>query len=58
MTRTMTFLAVMTAVTSAHADPGHLAAAGGHAHWELLAGLVIIAAIALPLLAKAVWRRR
>lgn len=52
--------AAITAAASATpgvADPGHLATAGGHSHWELLAGLAVIALVIVPLARRALKRR-
>ena len=49
--------AAALAATPAFADPGHVAHAGGHSHWELLAGLAVIALVGLPVIRRVLKRR-
>jgi len=43
---------------SALADPGHIATERGHDHYELLIGLAVIAILGVPLVVRAIRRRR
>jgi hypothetical protein len=43
MTRIAILLSATGLPTIALAHPGHLAAAGGHDHWNLLGGLAVLA---------------
>ena len=56
MIRTITAIAALAA-TPALADPGHIAHAGGHSHWELVAGLAVIAIAGVPFALRAMRRK-
>ena len=56
MTRSLPVLLAAVA-SSAQAHPGHLVRASGHDHLVLLAGLSVIAALALPPILRAIRRR-
>lgn len=43
MTRLAIALTAAGLSTAALAHPGHLAAAGGHDHWDLLGGIAVLA---------------
>lgn len=43
MIRLSIALAAVALPAGALAHPGHLAAAGGHDHWELLGGIAVLA---------------
>ena len=53
MTRLAIALIAAGVSTAALAHPGHLAAAGGHDHWELLGGIAVLALA----VGVAVWAR-
>jgi len=56
--RTTIALGLALASSAALADAGHIATAGGHDHYELLAGLALVAALGLPIIVRAIRRRR
>lgn len=54
MARIATFLTTAGLASGALAHSGHLAPAGGHDHWELLAGIGVLALA----VGVVVWARR